>query len=470
MADSPNVSVDAYEVRRLEHVSRITGAYPDNASALSWNRDQIVAFQTKRLRWLLTRAQEAPFWRERLSHVNVSAFEHSDLGGLPVLTKRQMVEHWPDLITLRGVTREQAYHFLDTLDRDRYFHDTYHLVASGGSSGEPALFLYDWDGWAGCAAPLGRYTARLAKQYPDQAQPPGPTANVGAGRASHMTYALASTFAPAGTRPNLIPVGLPMAEIVDRLNQIQPARLTGYPSMLLLLTEQARAGRLSIMPHTVQPSSEPLTPEIRHALQRTWDPMILNIWGCSEACCVANSYGTDRGMYINEDFAIVEPVDEDNRPVPPGVQSDKVLITNLFNAAQPLIRYEVTDRVTVIDEPSPSGLPFIRIEDIEGRTDEVLSYSTDAGRVKIHPILFRGPLARTPGLLEFQVRQTFNGASIDYLANNKIDEAELSRRVMASLSAAGLAEPQVVLHRVDRLERVGVGKLKRFFPLEDMNG
>ncbi|MDA1300060.1 MAG: hypothetical protein O2868_08270 [Proteobacteria bacterium] len=469
MSDGRDLSVNsvdhraAYDARRQEHGLRISQAFKDNQQALSWRRARIADFQTRRLRWLLGRAEASPFWHERLRDINVSSFGLEDLAGLAVLTKREMMDNWPDLITLRGVTTSEAYEFLDTLDEDRYFHETYHLVSSGGSSGEPALFLYDWDGWAGCAATIGRYSARLAQQYPELARPPGPTANVGAGRGSHMTYAMACTFAPAGITPNLIPVGLPIAEIVGRLNLIQPARLTGYPSMLLLLTEEARAGRLTIGPHTVQPSSEPLTPEIREALKSTWDPIILNIWGCSEACCVANSYGNDRGMYINEDFVIVEPVDADNQPVPPGVQSEKVLITNLFNAAQPLIRYELTDRVTVIDEPSPSGLEFARIEDIEGRTDDIFSY----GSIRIHPILFRGPLARAPGLLEFQVRQTPDGASIDYLANSDINETELTRSVIKSLRGAGLDAPSVVLQRVDRLERVGVGKLKRFFPLED---
>ncbi len=449
-----------YEKRRLSHIASAAEAYPQAMEALSWDRPRIRAYQTERLRWLMAEARSgSSFWRERLGDTNDPSFSLEDLQELPVLRKREMMDNWSELITLPGISEQEAYGFLERLDQDRYFHDTYHLVASGGSSGEPAMFLYDWDGWLGCVGAMGRYDVRLRSQYPERVRDPGVSVNVGAGRASHMTYALSLTFAAPGITPDLIPVTWPLDRIVQRLNELQPARLSGYPSMLLLLTEEARAGRLTISPHTVSPSSEPLTPEIRRALIDVWDPIIMNVWGCSEACVVANGYGPDSGMYVNEDFVIVEPVDADDKPVPPGEMSEKVLITNLFNAAQPLIRYELTDQVTVMEEPSPSGLSFFRVEDIQGRTDDIFSY----GSVRVHPILFRGPLARTPGMLEFQVRQTDVGARVDYLATAAIDEAKLQRSLEAALAATGIPHPGIELVRKTELERVGVGKLKRFF-------
>ena len=40
-------------------------------------------------------------------------------------------------------------------------------------------------------------------------------------------------------------------------------------------------------------------------------------------------------------------VDDEYRPVPAGVPGAKVLVTNLYNRVQPLIRYEVGDVVTL---------------------------------------------------------------------------------------------------------------------------
>jgi phenylacetate-CoA ligase len=51
------------------------------------------------------------------------------------------------------------------------------------------------------------------------------------------------------------------------------------------------------------------------------------------------------GMHLFEDLLVPEVVDEDYRPVPPGVTGARLLVTVLFSRAIPLIRYEMTDRV-----------------------------------------------------------------------------------------------------------------------------
>ena len=52
------------------------------------------------------------------------------------------------------------------------------------------------------------------------------------------------------------------------------------------------------------------------------------------------------------DLCLAELVDEGNNPVPAGITAAKVLVTNLHNLTQPLIRYELTDRFT-----RPAGAP-----------------------------------------------------------------------------------------------------------------
>ena len=56
------------------------------------------------------------------------------------------------------------------------------------------------------------------------------------------------------------------------------------------------------------------------------------------------------------DMCIAELVDDDGRPGrSPGETAAKVLVTNLHNLTQPLIRYELTDRFTA--EPRRRRLP-----------------------------------------------------------------------------------------------------------------
>ena len=53
------------------------------------------------------------------------------------------------------------------------------------------------------------------------------------------------------------------------------------------------------------------------------------------------------GMHVFEDLVHVEVVDDDGRAVPDGTPGSRILVTNLVNRTQPLIRFELTDLVTV---------------------------------------------------------------------------------------------------------------------------
>jgi hypothetical protein len=78
--------------------------------------------------------------------------------------------------------------------------------------------------------------------------------------------------------------------------------------------------------------------------------------------------------HLSDDLLLIEAIDESRRPVPPGERSAKILLTNLYNTTLPLIRYEITDEVTILDERCPCGSAFRLIGDIQGRLDDTFVY------------------------------------------------------------------------------------------------
>ena len=161
-------------------------------------------------------------------------------------------------------------------------------------------------------------------------------------------------------------------------------------------------------------------------------------------------------------MCIAEPVDEDGRPVPPGVPSAKVLITNLSNRIQPLIRYEMLDSFVV----RPGGPnDFFLYATVEGRCDDVLHWPG----VDVHPLVVRHVFITTPEVLDYQVRQTPRGIAVDVLASAVPDLSALPAlrdRLALALEGAGLTEPQVVVRPVESFDRhPETGKLRRFVPL-----
>jgi phenylacetate-CoA ligase len=167
-------------------------------------------------------------------------------------------------------------------------------------------------------------------------------------------------------------------------------------------------------------------------------------------------------MHLADDMVIVEPVDSNGSPVPPGAQSDKVYVTNLANTLQPLIRYEITDQVIFLNKPCRCGSAHRRVADIQGRLDDAFAY---ANGLRVHTHVFRSALVREQAVTEYQVRQTPRGAEILLRTDAPVDNAALANRVAASLRAAGLTDPDVSARTVDLIPRLASGKLKRFMPL-----
>ncbi len=185
------------------------------------------------------------------------------------------------------------------------------------------------------------------------------------------------------------------------------------------------------------------------------------MWATSEGGGIGIPCGHSRS-HLSEDLVIVEPVDEDGRPVAPGERSAKVYLTNLFNRALPLIRYEITDEVTILTEPCPCGSAHRCVADIQGRLDDVFVYD---GR-RVHPHVFRSVLGSHSGVVEYQVRQTGPGAQIAVRCGAPVDLERLGAEIRRALGGVGLRDPVVDVSVVERLERdPGPAKLRRFVPL-----
>lgn len=189
-------------------------------------------------------------------------------------------------------------------------------------------------------------------------------------------------------------------------------------------------------------------------------------WGAP----VANGYAMSEGMFtgscghgihLPDDLCILEPVDADGNPAGPGELSNRILVTNLYNHTQPLIRYEVTDQVTLIGGPCPCGSGFRRIEDPQGRLDDVFEF---ANGLSVHPHVFRSALGQHPDIIEYQVRQTSRGAAIAIVAAARVDMEALQTKITEALALLGLSDPDVTIDTLVELPRQVSGKLKRFVP------
>jgi phenylacetate-coenzyme A ligase PaaK-like adenylate-forming protein len=454
--------VGQYETRRQQQVARMLDLLPTLLARLTWPVERLRAERESALRALVSHAQaRSPWHRRRLATVQSETLRESDLGALPTMTKDDLMDHFDEIVTDSRLTRDVVERHLAALRTDAYLLDTYHACASGGSSGRRGAFVYDFDGWALDFASYLRFTIRLTEQVLGAGVVPTVLAMVGANKATHMTAAMSETFALPGAVSHRLPATWPLDRIVTGLNELQPDYLVAYASLLHQLTREAAAGRLRIAPRIVNATSEPLLPEIRAAVAATWPVPLSNTFGTTEGL-MGGSCSAQRGIHLSDDLCIIEPVDADGNPVPPGTRAAKVFLTNLYNRTQPLIRYELTDEITVLDGPCSCGTTLLRIDDIQGRLDDCFTYPDGP---TIHPFTFRSVLGRERRIIEYQVRQTPRGADVQVRCEGGIDTARIGTTIREALVELGLNEAEISVVPVETLTRQATGKLRRFVPL-----
>jgi phenylacetate-CoA ligase len=244
----------------------------------------------------------------------------------------------------------------------------------------------------------------------------------------------------------------------------------GYGSMLHLMATEAIAGRLKISPLIAANAGEPLLAETRTFVRNAFGIDIRNTYASIEAY-FAESWSGSELLHLVDDTVVIELVDADNQPVSPGTQSTKLLITNLANRLQPLIRYEITDEVTeaTIDPTSqdtslhPPGPWTGRwIHPPLGRNDDWFTYGTTV----VHPNIFRSQLAAVPAIAEYQVTQTTQGAHLAVVTTDHIDAERLGAVIAAEVQRVGVDNPTIQIEPVDAIERhADSGKLRRFVRL-----
>jgi phenylacetate-coenzyme A ligase PaaK-like adenylate-forming protein len=382
--------------------SRLSGAIgahmPGGIERLGWDAGRLAAYQRARLRALLARAAgHSPFHARRLGGIDLSRFELADLAGLPVMTKDQLMAEFGQVVTDPRLRRANV---------------DEHLAAAVS---EPGLLVHS-----------SGFAAAVADGPPVQIIP--------------------------------APVTLPLAEIVARLNAARPPALLGYPTMLRQLAGEQRAGRLRIAPTSVTTLGEPLTPADAGSITEAFGVGVIDMFVSTEGL-VGHSEPGGTVLSFGSDLCLAELVDERNRPVPAGTSSAKVLVTNLHNLTQPLIRYELTDRFT--PAPAAPGHGHLRAS-VDGRNDAPLRY----GDVEVHPLVIRTVFTKAAAIREYQVRQTERGVAADLAVDGTLDTAAVARSVEMSLRAAGVPDPRAEVRVVSAVERhPETGKVRRFIPL-----
>ena len=373
----------------------------------------IAARQAVRLEALVAHARSASrFYAEQYRDLPAGCFKPADLRRLPPVHKPALMERFEEWVTDPRVTRAGIEAFVADLDNvGKDFLDQYVVFTTSGSTAEPALLVQDP---RSIAVMMGLAYARSAGVLPLRLLPRilARGARQAAVFAQGGHFLTATMFArQLRTQPyrrriaRYFSILDPLPQLVEQLNGFQPALVSTYASALSVLIDEQEAGRLHISPVVISSGGELLLPSVQRRAEEAFGCVVVETYNASEATPLSLPCRLGR-LHLNTDWFIVEPVDAAGNPVPTGHRSDTVLVTNLANYIQPVIRYELGDSVVIAAQPCACGNPLPTITP-EGRTDEILRVPrAGTGEVVLLPMAIATVVEETPGVLRYQILQT----------------------------------------------------------------
>jgi phenylacetate-coenzyme A ligase PaaK-like adenylate-forming protein len=221
---------------------------------------------------------------------------------------------------------------------------------------------------------------------------------------------------------------------------------------------------LSLSLAEVWVGGEQLTPEQRSRIRAAFGCLLRNNYGASEFFSMAGECAHGR-LHLNDDWLMLEPVDDRLRPVPVGEASHSVLLTNLANHVQPLLRYRLGDSVRLVDAACPCGnrLPVI---EVQGRADHALVlHDLHDRRVTLLPLALVTVIEEGAHVAQFQLLRTGPDALELRFEAEVLDPAEAFASARAALhlflARQGLANVRVTHGRQAPVRHADSGKLSR---------
>lgn len=392
---------------------------------------------------------------------------------LPVTDKKTLMGRFDDWVTDREVTLEKVRELVADPDRvGERFLGRYTIAGTSGTTGRPGLFLTDERTMAVVSAmALRTLTAWLGfSEFVSLIRGGGRAAfSEAPGHTPTGVSAARSRRSARGRKRFLpMPVHTPVAELVPRLNAFRPALLAAYATTAKLLANEQKARRLGIRPVLVVSFAEGLSVDDYDRLATVFGAKVANTYAASE--CQFLSYSCEhKWLHVNADWAILESVDANYRPVVPGEHSHTVLLTNLANRVQPILRYDLGDSVVQRPEPCPCGNPLPAIR-VEGRSSEVLSFPTGSGeQVSVPPLAFE--IDDIAGVALSQIVQTAPDClRVRFVPEPGADRDAIWEKAQAKLKRV-LADHELGHVTIERAgeppEQTTGGKFRQVIPLSD---
>lgn len=322
-------------------------------------RKEMEEIQLSRLQQTVNQVWEkVPAYRKKMEEAGVRP-EHikclKDLSRLPFVTKQDLRDNYP--FGLFAVDKEKLVR----------------IHASSGTTGKPTVVGYtkrDLDMWTQCVSRIAVMGGASSK---DVAQ-----ICFGYGM---FTGALGLHYGLENIGATMVPSSTGNSEKqIMYMKDFGTSLLVATPSYALRLAEVAQSlgvdPKKDLQVKIGLVGSELLTEAMRTEMHKLWgeDMIVTSNYGMSELMGPGVSGECEylNGMHINEDYFIPEIIDPKTGEVLPKGEKGELVVTCIYKEGLPLIRYRTKDITRLIYEPCQCGRTTCRMENLSGRTDDMM--------------------------------------------------------------------------------------------------
>lgn len=262
-----------------------------------------------------------------------------------------------------------------------------------------------------------------------------------------------ASLGPTGPA-SVIHIGYPLPALVAWLARFDPHVLLTYPSVLaelldVLADKPAALAEVRLM-------AEPLDPGLERRVRQQWGIPCSDVYSANEVGVIAFRCPEHGRLHVQEENLLVEILDEAGAPCAVGA-TGRVVVTDLSNLAEPLIRYELGDLATV-GAPCACGRGLGVIAEVRGRVRN-LAIAPDGRR--FWPVAL-GRIWAVRAVRQAQYVQVANDRiELRVVVDRPLSEDE--RRQVATKACEALGHPyDIAVIEVAAIERGPTGKFEEF--------
>jgi phenylacetate-CoA ligase len=390
-----------------------------------WPQDEMEAYQKSQLAQLLRFAHgTVPFYKSRLAPVMQA---DGDINWdrwqeVPILKRQDLIDHREAMLAPELPPGHGAFADHEGSGTTGKPVTTRHNALTALASQAALWRAYDWHEidygkafcqWHGDDPDIGR----TFDEFPDQ--PWGP--------AWHKTT-------PSGKFYQLNRLNSP-EDVVNFLVRHQVVYFSGRPRTMQSAALACEAMGLQVKLHAISCFGTASGEQEREDCRRAFGAEIINLYASKEVYNMAHQCPTGPHYHINAELVLLEVLDNNGEPCKPGVRG-RCIVTPFLNTAQPLIRYEIGDEVT-LGEVCSCGRSLPVLEKIDGRTTHLFRLPDGRRIAPVVPLQFRAAIGasaiqlvqKAPLEIEFRYVSTGKTSHPDFSAVSQM----LQRQTMAGM-------------------------------------